>query len=94
VRGFVGAGAALKQLTLTRVRDVDLHEAAVVGVGGDPAEAIRTARALEREHVIVLDDQDRPQRWMSLDEIQGRSTASPATRISRYQPGFNAERRT
>jgi osmoprotectant transport system ATP-binding protein len=70
VRGFVGAGAALKQLTLTRVRDVDLHEAAVVRVGGDPAEAIRTARALEREHVIVLDDQDRPQRWMSLDELQ------------------------
>jgi osmoprotectant transport system ATP-binding protein len=70
VRGFVGAGAALKQLTLTRVRDVDLHEAAVARVGGDPAEAIRAAQALDREHVIVLDDQDRPQRWMSVDELQ------------------------
>jgi osmoprotectant transport system ATP-binding protein len=70
VRGFVGAGAALKQLTLTRVRDVDLHEAAVSRVGGDPAEAVRTARALDREHVIVLDDQDRPQRWMSLAELE------------------------
>jgi osmoprotectant transport system ATP-binding protein len=74
VRGFVGAGAALKQLTLTRVRDVDLHEAAIARVGGDPAEAIQAARALDREHVIVLDDQDRPQRWMSLEELQG-STA-------------------
>jgi osmoprotectant transport system ATP-binding protein len=70
VRGFVGAGAALKQLTLTRVRDVDLHEAAVALVGGDPAEAIRSAQALDRAHVIVLDDQDRPQRWMSLEELQ------------------------
>jgi osmoprotectant transport system ATP-binding protein len=70
VRGFVGAGAALKQLTLTRVRDVELHEAAVARVGGDSAEAIRAARSLDREHVIVLDDQDRPQRWMSLDELQ------------------------
>jgi osmoprotectant transport system ATP-binding protein len=70
VRGFVGAGAALKQLTLTRVRDVDLHEAAVAKVGGDPAEAIQAARALDREHVIVLDDQDRPQRWMSLEELK------------------------
>jgi osmoprotectant transport system ATP-binding protein len=70
VRGFVGAGAALKQLTLTRVRDVDLHEAAVARVGGDAAEAIALARSLDREHVIVLDDQDRPQRWLSLTELQ------------------------
>ena len=70
VRSFVGAGAALKQLTLTRVRDVDLHQAAVARVGGDPAEAIQAARALHREHVIVLDDQDRPQRWMSLAELE------------------------
>ena len=41
-RGFVGAGAALKQLTLTRVRDVELHEAAVARVGGDPGR--RSAR--------------------------------------------------
>ena len=45
VRGFVGAGAALKQLTLTRVRDVDLHEAAVARVGGDPAQATAAARS-------------------------------------------------
>jgi osmoprotectant transport system ATP-binding protein len=70
VRGFVGAGAALKQLTLTRVRDVDLHAAAVARVGGDAAQAIAAARSLEREHVIVLDDQDRPQRWLSLNELQ------------------------
>jgi osmoprotectant transport system ATP-binding protein len=70
VRGFVGAGAALKQLTLTRVRDVGLHEAAVARVGGDAAEAIAAARSLDREHVIVLDDQDRPQRWLSLTELE------------------------
>jgi osmoprotectant transport system ATP-binding protein len=69
VRSFVGAGAALKQLTLARVRDVELHEAAVTRVGGDPAEAIRAARAIDREHVIVLDAQDRPLRWSSLDEL-------------------------
>ena len=70
VRSFVGHGAALKQLTLTRVRDVELHEAAVARVGGDPAEAIRAARAIDREHAIVLDSQDRPLRWMSLDELE------------------------
>ena len=69
VRGFVGAGAALKQLTLTRVRDVGLHEAAVAHVGDDPAQAVRAAEAIDRQHVIVLDGQDRPQRWMSLSEL-------------------------
>jgi len=62
VRDFVGAGAALKQLTLSRVRDVELYDAAVAHVGEDSAEAARTARALDREHVIVLDAQERPQR--------------------------------
>ncbi len=69
VRDFVGAGAALKQLTLSRVRDVELHDAAVAHVGDDPAEAVRSARSVDREHVIVLDGQERPQRWMSLDEL-------------------------
>jgi len=69
VEGFVGHGAALKQLTLTRVRDVDLHEAAVVHVGGDADQAIAQAREFGREWAIVLDAQDRPQRWMSLREL-------------------------
>jgi osmoprotectant transport system ATP-binding protein len=80
VRSFVGAGAALKQLTLTRVRDVDLHEAAVARVGGDPTEAIEAARALDREHVIVLDEQDRPQRWMSLTELEDASALTGVAR--------------
>ncbi|MDX1883830.1 betaine/proline/choline family ABC transporter ATP-binding protein [Mycolicibacterium sp. 120270] len=82
VRGFVGAGAALKQLTLTRVRDVDLHEAAVARVGGDPTEAIRAARSLDREHVIVLDAQDRPQRWLSLTELEQPNSLE---RVARHE---------
>ena len=80
VRSFVGHGAALKQLTLTRVRDVELHEAAVARIGGDPAEAIRTARAIGREHVIVLDDQDRPQRWLSVEELQNSAALQQVSR--------------
>lgn len=70
VRGFVGAGAALKQLTLTRVRDVELHEAAVVHVDGDPAQAVDIARSLGRSHAIVLDRQNRPLRWLTVEKLQ------------------------
>ncbi|MCG5433136.1 betaine/proline/choline family ABC transporter ATP-binding protein [Mycobacterium sp. MYCO198283] len=80
VRGFVGAGAALKQLTLTRVRDVELHEAVVVHRGDDPAEAVRAAQRANREHVIVLDDQDRPLCWLSLDELAQPDALRNATR--------------
>jgi osmoprotectant transport system ATP-binding protein len=80
VRRFVGHGAALKQLTLTRVRDVELHNAAVARVGGDPAEALRAAEAIDRQHVIVLDDLDRPQRWMSLPELADPNSLKNVTR--------------
>lgn len=70
VAEFIGSGAALKQLTLTRVRDVPLHDAAVARVGGDPRAASAKARSMGREHVIVLDDQDRPQGWLSLTDLQ------------------------
>lgn len=80
VRGFVGHGAALKQLTLTRVRNVELHEAAVAHVGDDPADAIRTAQAIDREHVIVLDQHDRPLRWLSLSELSDAHSLERVTR--------------
>ena len=80
VAGFVGHGAVLKQLSLGRVRDVELHEAAVAHVGGDPREAAAKAKALGREHVIVLDSQDRPQRWLSLTELARRGALDNVTR--------------
>ena len=70
VESFVGHGAVLKQLSLGRVRDVELHEAAVAHVGDDPAGAIEKAHSIGREHVIVLDHLDRPQRWLSVAELQ------------------------
>lgn len=80
VEGFVGHGAALKQLTLTRVRDVELHEAAVVRIGGDAQQAIAEARELGREWAIVLDDQDRPQRWVSLRDLARPDALKNVTR--------------
>ena len=80
VAGFIGHGAALKQLTLTRVRDVELHEAAVARVGGDAAAAAQDARAKGRDWVIVLDDQDRPQRWISVKELERTGSLSGVTR--------------
>jgi osmoprotectant transport system ATP-binding protein len=80
VEGFVGSGAALKQLTLTRVRDVDLHEAAVAKIGDDPRSAVAKARELGRQWVIVLDEHERPQRWLPVDDLEKSGSLSSVTR--------------
>ena len=80
VEGFVGSGAALKQLTLTRVRDVDLHEAAVATIGQDASAAVAKARDLGREWVIVLDAEERPQRWVSVNELEKAGALGSVTR--------------
>lgn len=69
VEGFVGSGATLKQLSLTRVRDIELHEASVAHTGDDPEIAVRGVREIGRGHAIVLDKNERPLRWMSLKEL-------------------------
>ncbi len=80
VADFVGAGAALKQLTLTRVRDVELDEAVTVSLGGDAADAARRAQQAGRQHVILLDQRSRPLRWLSLRDLQQPSATSNAQR--------------
>jgi osmoprotectant transport system ATP-binding protein len=80
VEGFVGSGAALKQLTLTRVRDVDLHEAAAVQIGGDARAAMAKARELGRHWVIVLDEEERPQRWVPVDDLEKPGFLGSVTR--------------
>jgi osmoprotectant transport system ATP-binding protein len=80
VEGFVGSGAALKQLTLTRVRDVDLHEAAVATIGDDASAAVAKARELGRQWVIVLDREQRPQRWVPVGNLEKSGVLDSVTR--------------
>nr|WP_294634315.1 ATP-binding cassette domain-containing protein [uncultured Rhodococcus sp.] len=65
VAGFVGADASLKQLTLTRIRDVRLLQCPTAEVG-DPVDAFR-AKITSRKWQwgLILDDRKRPLRWVS-----------------------------
>ncbi|MFI1912909.1 ABC transporter ATP-binding protein [Nocardia sp. NPDC020380] len=70
VAGFVGADAALKQLTLTRVEDVELGQCPTAAVT-DEIAPLRAALA-EREWKwgLVLDAQRRPLRWVSAEQLE------------------------
>ncbi|WP_307867892.1 ABC transporter ATP-binding protein [Umezawaea beigongshangensis] len=80
VAGFVGAGASLKQLTLQRVRDVELSEVPTASVGDDPA-ALRAALGSRRGAIgLVLDVRRRPMRWVSSHDLAGAASLGAAGR--------------
>ncbi len=81
VAGFVGADAGLKQLTLTRVADVDLGQCPTA-IESDTPDALRAALA-EREWKwgLILDAQRRPLRWVSADQLAHASALREAGQL-------------
>ena len=76
VEEFVGSGATLAHLTLSRVKDVD-HDAVVTARVGDPSnEVIGRARARGATWIVVVDAHGRPRAWPSLDEVATRDRVS------------------
>ncbi|MBF6300718.1 ATP-binding cassette domain-containing protein [Nocardia amamiensis] len=69
VAGFVGADASLKQLTLTRVRDVALGDCPTA-TDQDPVDELRGALVgRDWPWALVLDRQRRPLRWVSAEQL-------------------------
>jgi len=79
VAGFVGAGASLKQLTLMRVRDVQLTEEAITARCDETCEEIRQQLDERgRTYALVLDERDRPQRWVHIRDLPAATTLAEA----------------
>ena len=69
VADFIGRGASLKRLSLSRVRDVELHQWPTVPDGASRDEVRRVLDASNKSAVLVLDDQRRPLRWVNADHL-------------------------
>jgi osmoprotectant transport system ATP-binding protein len=67
VREFIGAGAGLKRLGLTLVRDVGLGRWPTAVVGEGREAALRAAAG--HDSVLLLDDRRRPLRWVPTGEL-------------------------
>ena len=85
VENFIGSGAGLKQLTLSRVADAEVREALTSPVDAGPAaalEALRTAQAAgtapagTEDSIVVLDSRQRPVHWFSARQLE-RLSAFP-----------------
>jgi osmoprotectant transport system ATP-binding protein len=83
VRDFIGAGASLKRLNLSRVRDIELSRWPTVPEGTSPEDALRVLRSAPGSAVLVLDAQGRPRRWVGADDLQ-RADGRPLDRIGMH----------
>ena len=79
VAGFVGAGASLKQLTLLRVRDVELDEAPMTAsLSESPSSVRRQMTEKGVSYTLVLDERRRPVRWVHARDLGTASSLSTA----------------
>jgi osmoprotectant transport system ATP-binding protein len=69
VADFVGHGASLKRLNLSRVRDVELVQWPTAGISSSRAEVLASLRGSDKGAVLVLDEARRPIRWLDGREL-------------------------
>jgi osmoprotectant transport system ATP-binding protein len=83
VENFIGSGAGLKQLTLRRVGDVKLADAVVAHPGEVASEVLARAVAAKHNHVVVVDERERPIQWLSRRQLTRLESisATPENRL-------------
>ena len=69
VSDFIGSGAALKRMNLTRVSEVELKDWPTARVDSQE-RLVEKLRAVEHEYLLLLDEHDRPQRWLHERDLE------------------------
>ena len=69
VEDFIGAGASIKRLSLSRVRDIKTADWPVAMLSEGREAARDLMRSSEKDYVLLLDDRRRPKRWVNADDI-------------------------
>ena len=69
VSEFVGAGAALKRLHLTRVRDVGITDCPTVSVDDPLPYVCDRLRGSGRDEILLLDRHGRPRTWLRRGDL-------------------------
>lgn len=69
VSGFVGAGAALKRLDLSRVRDVELTGYPTASVRDPLQSVVNKLRSSGTDAIVLLDEHGRPRTWLRRGDL-------------------------
>ncbi|WP_067568478.1 ABC transporter ATP-binding protein [Nocardia acidivorans] len=76
VQEFVGSGAKLAYLTVSRVRDVEYDEVITARVGEPSGQVIERAKAAGHDWIVVVDRSGRPRAWPTLTEVASKPEVS------------------
>ncbi len=70
VEDFIGAGASLKRLSLSKVRDIKTSEWPVARLTDSPDEVKDLLRRSGKDYVLLLDEDRKPKRWVGAEELE------------------------
>ena len=70
VEDFIGSGASIKRLSLSKVRDIETADWPVTNLSDGPDAARAKLQDSGREHVLLLDERRHPKRWVSRDDLE------------------------
>lgn len=76
VQEFIGSGAKLAYLTVSRVRDVQTEAVTIARVGEPSEKVLARAKAAGHTWVVVVDEHGRPRSWPSLTELRSKPEVS------------------
>ncbi|WP_341727818.1 betaine/proline/choline family ABC transporter ATP-binding protein [Brooklawnia sp.] len=80
VSDFIGRGASLKRLNLTRVADIELRAWPTVSCQTDPQAALDQLRSVPESALLVLNANGSPVRWVGADDLR-RAGHRPLDRV-------------
>jgi osmoprotectant transport system ATP-binding protein len=70
VRDFIGTGASIKRLSLSRISEIETADWPVARLSDSHDEVREKMRSSGRDHVLLLDEQEKPGRWVGKDEVK------------------------
>jgi osmoprotectant transport system ATP-binding protein len=74
VQDFIGSGPSIKRLSLSRVSEIETSDWPVARLTDSHDEVREKLRSTGRDHVLLLDEQEKPGRWIGQQEIQHDDT--------------------
>ncbi len=70
VEDFIGSGASLKRLSLSKVRDIKTSEWPVARLTDGHDEVLELLRRSGKDYVLLLDEDRKPKRWVGVEELE------------------------
>jgi osmoprotectant transport system ATP-binding protein len=75
VADFIGGGASIKRLSLSTVEDIEPADWPVASLADGYEHVQEKMRSSDKGYVLLLDDQDRPSRWVGAEDIENDDTS-------------------